>query len=99
MIIIIIKKFKKINNYSELGVEIARVSNMLREVVPVVIGALGSIPKNLHRHLETLGIKVHVSMLQKSALLGTANVQRKVLLSEVIDLIDRTLYVKSSSTN
>ena len=99
MIIIIIKKFKKINNYSELGVEIARASNMLREVVPVVIGALGSIPKNLHRHLETLGIKVHVSMLQKSALLGTANVQRKVLLSEVIDLIDRTLYVKSSSTN
>ena len=98
IIIIIIKKFKKINNYSELGVEIARASNMLREVVPVVIGALGSIPKNLHRHLESLGIKVHVSMMQKSALLGTANIQRKVLLSEVIDLIDRTLYVKSSST-
>ena len=36
--IIITKKFEKINNYSELGVEIARVSNMLREVVPVVIG-------------------------------------------------------------
>ena len=99
MIIIIIKKFKKINNYSDLGVEIARVSNMLREVVPVVIGALGSIAKNLYRHLESLGIKVHVSMMQESALLGTANIQRKVLLSEVIDLIDRTLYVKSSSTN
>ena len=99
IIIIIIKKFKKINNYSELGVEIARVLNLLREVVPVVIGALGSIPKNLHRHLESLGIKVHVSMMQKSALLGTANIQWKVLLSEVIDLIDRTLYVKGSSTN
>ena len=46
IIIIIINKFKKINNYSELGVEIARVLNLLREVVPVVIGALGSIPKN-----------------------------------------------------
>ena len=72
---------------------------MLREVVPVVIGALGSIPKNLHRHHESLGIKVHVSMMQKSALLGTANIQWKVLLSEVIDLKDRTLYVKGSSTN
>ena len=51
---------------------------METEVVPVVIGALGSIPKNLH-HLESLGIKVHVSMLQKSALLGTAHILRKVL--------------------
>ena len=64
----------------------------------MVIGALGSIPKNLPHHLESLGIKVHVSMMQKSALLGTANIQWKVLLSEVIDLIDRTLYVKGSST-
>ena len=69
-----IKKFEKINNYSELVVEITRVTNMLREVVPVVVGALGSIPRDLHRHLESLGIKVHVSMLQKSALLGTANI-------------------------
>ena len=52
---------------------------METEVVPVVIGALGYIPKNLHHHLERLGIKVHVPTLQKSALLGTANIQRKVL--------------------
>ena len=32
-----------------------------------------------HRHLERLGIKVHVPTLQKSALLGTANILRKVL--------------------
>ena len=52
---------------------------METEVVPVVIGAVGSIPKNLHRHLERLGIKVHIPTLQKSALLGTANILRKVL--------------------
>ena len=66
------KEFEKINNYSELRVEIARVWIMETEVVPVVIGALGSIPKNLHHHLESLGIIVHVSTLQKSVLLGTA---------------------------
>ena len=71
------KEFEKINNYSELRVEIARVWNMETEVVPVVIGALGSIPKNLHYHLESLGIKV--STLQKSVLLGTANILQKVL--------------------
>ena len=42
------KEFEKINNCSELRVEIA----------------LGSIPKNLHRHLESLGIKVKTSFLK-----------------------------------
>ena len=45
------KEFKKIDNYSELRVEIARVWNMQTEVVPFVISALGSISNNLHRHL------------------------------------------------
>ena len=38
---------------------------------------------------------------QKSALLGTANILRKVLnfLYEVINLIERTISDKSSSTN
>ena len=52
---------------------------METEVVPVVIGALGSISKNLPHHLERLGVKVHVLTLQKSALLGTANILQKVL--------------------
>ena len=73
------KGFEKINNYSERRVEIARVWNMEKEVVPVVTGALGFIPKNLHRHLERLGIKVHVPTMQKSALLGTAYILPKVL--------------------
>ena len=38
---------------------------------------------------------------QKSALLGTANILRKMLnfQYEVIDLIERTIYDKSSNTN
>ena len=59
--------------------EIALVWNMGTEfeVVLVVIGALGS-TKNLCRHLESFGIKVLVSTLQKSVLFTTANVLRKV---------------------
>ena len=55
---------------------------METKVVPVVIGALGSIPKNLHRHLERLGVKVQDSELNlelKPGLLGTASILRKVL--------------------
>ena len=45
----------------------------------MIIGVLGSIPKHLHRQLESLGIKVHVPTLLKSALLGTDNILQKVL--------------------
>ena len=65
------------SNYSELRVEIPLVWNMGREVAFVVICALGS-TKNLHHHLKSLGIKVHVSSLLKSVLFTTANVLRKV---------------------
>ena len=65
------------SNYSELRVEVALVWNMGTEVALVVIGALGS-TKNLHRHLKSLGIKVHFSTLLKSVLFTTANVVRKV---------------------
>lgn len=57
------REFEKINNFSELRVEMARVWNTETEVVSVVIGALGAAPKNLHRHLESLGIRLHVSTL------------------------------------
>ena len=53
------REFEKINNYSEL-----RVGNTETEVVPEVIAALGSTPKNLYRHLESPGIRVHFSTLQ-----------------------------------
>ena len=40
-------------------------------VVPVIVGAFGTIPKNLPNHLEELGIPDVVGGLQKTALLGT----------------------------
>ena len=49
-------------------------------MVPVVIGALGSITKRLHSFLGLLGIdSLNLYILQKTALLGTATILRKVL--------------------
>ena len=45
----------------------------------VVVGALGSVSKKLAGHLEQLGIKNRTRTMQKSALLGSAHILRKVL--------------------
>ena len=49
------------------------------EVVPVVVGALGCITKGFSGWMDILGIKLNVGMVQKSVLLGTLRILRKVL--------------------
>ena len=49
------------------------------EVVPVVLGALGSVTKGFDRWIKKLGIPFNVGVMQKAALLGTARILRKVL--------------------
>ena len=46
---------------------------------PVVVGALGCISKSFSGWMGTLGFKLNVGMVQKSVLLGTARILRKVL--------------------
>ena len=48
-------------------------------VVPIIIGVLGSIPNDLECNLKKLGMSYNVGTLQKSVLLGTASILRKVL--------------------
>ena len=48
-------------------------------VVPVIVGALGSITKKLDEWLEKLDITVNIALLQKTTLLGTARILREVL--------------------
>ena len=45
----------------------------------MVVGALGSVSKKLAGYLEQLGIKNRTRTMQKSALLGSAHILRKVL--------------------
>ena len=76
---LILKRNKKLDNYSELRLEIARMWDKETLIVPVIIGALGSIPNDLECNLQKLGISYNVGTLQTSVLLGTANILRKVL--------------------
>ncbi len=47
------------------------------KVVPVVVGALGTVPKALREHRDEIGTAVRVDLLQKAALLGTARILGK----------------------
>ena len=76
---LILKRYEKLDNYSELRLEIARMWDKETLIVPIIIGALGSIPNDLECNLKKLGISYNVGTLQKSVLLGTANILRKVL--------------------
>jgi len=48
-------------------------------VVPIVIGALGSIPLDLSKWLKHLNLGESLITLQKTALLGTASILRRYL--------------------
>ena len=66
--------------YQDLKREIGRLWKLKTvEVVPVVIGALGSVTKGFYRWIEKLRIPLSVGVMQKTALLGTARISRKVL--------------------
>jgi hypothetical protein len=74
------KEVEKITKYQDLKIEVERLWERKATVVPVVIGALGAIPRDLTKHLNTLGLdKITPSQLQKAALLGTAHILRKYL--------------------
>jgi hypothetical protein len=51
-------------------------------IIPMVIGATGIVTKGLRKNLEALAGKHSIDALQKTAVLGTSHIIRKVLLSE-----------------
>ena len=74
------KEIEKIETYQNLKRELKRLWSLKKvEVVPVVVGALGCISKGFSGWMGTLGIKLNVGMVQKSVLLGTTRILRKVL--------------------
>ena len=45
----------------------------------MVIGALGAVSKDCRKYLEKLSVDAKLEVIQKTALLGTARILRKVL--------------------
>ena len=49
------------------------------KVIPVVVGALGSIPLRLNDNLRAIEVAIPVGLIQRCALLGSARILRNVL--------------------
>ena len=73
------KEGEKTGKYSDLAREIRRDYKVHTEIVPVVLGALGTVPKTLAGNLRRLGIPDVIGCLQTTALLGTVRILKNVL--------------------
>ena len=70
---------EKIEKYQNLASELRRMWEVKTKVVPNVSGALGTVPLRLKGNLKGIAINTSISLIQKSALLGSARILRKVL--------------------
>jgi hypothetical protein len=77
---IIQKEAEKILKYRDLTIEIQHTWNVKTRVIPLIIGATGTISKSFRKYMSTIPINHKVKELQKTAILGTAHILRKVLL-------------------
>ena len=59
---------------------IQRMWNVKTKVLPVIIGATGTISKSFRKYVSNIPGKHEVKELQKTAILGTAHILRKVLM-------------------
>ena len=51
-------------------------------IIPVIIGATGIVTRSLRKNLEAVPGKHPIDSLQKTAILGTSHIIRKVLQCE-----------------
>ena len=69
----------KIEKYQELGRELLKIWNVKVKIIPLFVGSLGAIPKQFGNRLKQIGITAGTAQVQKTVLLGTARMLRKVL--------------------
>jgi hypothetical protein len=84
--------------YKSLGIEIQRMWNLKCTIIPVIIGASGIVTKNLRKNLEAIPEKHSMDSLQKTAVLGTSHIIRKVLQCETCSPLVQEKYQEEKKT-
>jgi len=77
---VIKKEAEKILKYKYLAIEIQRMWNVKTKVMPIIIGATGTISKSFRKCVSNVPGKHEVKELQKTGILGTANILRNALM-------------------
>ena len=74
-----LKECEKKDKYLDLARELKILRNMQVTIIPIVIGAFGTVTKGLLKGLEDLEVGGQVETIQTTALLRTARILRRVL--------------------
>ena len=74
---------EKLAKYGDLRVEVSRMWQCRTQVVPVILGALGTVHAGIARWLDIIPGHHNLQHLQKAVLLGSARILRKVMSSSV----------------
>ena len=74
-----LKECEKKDKYLDLARELKKLWNMQITIIPIVIGAFGTVTKGLLKGLEDMEVGARVETIQSTALLKTARILRRVL--------------------
>ena len=74
-----LKECETKDKYLDLARELKKLWNMQVTIIPIVIGAFGTVTKGLLKGLEDLEVGGRVETIQTTALLRTARILRRVL--------------------
>jgi hypothetical protein len=77
---VIKKEAKNILIYKDLTIKIQRMWNVKTRVIPVKIGATGTISKSFRKYVSSIPGNHEVRELQKTTILGTAHLLWKVIM-------------------
>ena len=65
--------------HQDLRRELQKIWDVKVKIIPLVVGSLGAIPKQFGNRLKEIGITAGTAQVQKTVLLGTGRILRKVL--------------------
>ena len=74
------REAEKILKYKDLTIEMQLMWNVKTKVIPLIIGATGTISKSFRKYVSNILGKHEVKELQKTAILGTAHTLLTVLM-------------------
>ena len=74
-----LKECEKKDKYLDLDKELKKLWNMKVTIIPIVIGAFGTVTKGLLKWQEDLEVGGRVETIQTTTLLRTARILRRVL--------------------
>ena len=93
-----LKECEKRDKYLDLARELKKLWNMKVTIIPILIGAYGTVTKGLLKGLEDLEVGGWVETIQTTALLKTARILRRVLKTWE-DLLSPNLQWKTISVS